>query len=153
MIAVKLERAERQVPRLAGLARALEFLRRPDLASLPDGKYEIDGERAYAMVQRYETAAAAAPVFEAHRRYADVQYLAAGAETIAVAPLERLEVTGPYDGQKDACFGRVEERYVSRLALNAGELAVLYPEDAHAPRLPCGAPGQVVKVVIKVETT
>ena len=32
-------------------AKAVEFLQRKDLMRLPNGRYELDGENAYAMVQ------------------------------------------------------------------------------------------------------
>ncbi len=150
MIAVPLALADRQAPALPGLALALAWLRRPETAGLPDGRYEIDGERVFALVQRYETLAGE-PRFEAHRRYADVQYLAAGAEIIAAAPLAALSVTEAYDAGRDVCFGAVPAGRASRLALAAGELAILYPEDAHAPRLAAGAPAAVTKIVVKVE--
>ncbi|HCC48292.1 MAG TPA: YhcH/YjgK/YiaL family protein [Elusimicrobia bacterium] len=150
MILTRLEHADRQVPHAPGLKAALAFLRRPGLRELPDGRYEIDGERVYAMVQRYSTAPALPAKFEAHRKFIDVQYLAAGAETIAWAPLDRVEIGEPYDGEKDACFGAAGAAWQVPAVLRAGELAVLYPEDAHAPRLPAGAPGPVVKVVVKV---
>lgn len=150
MIAVPLALADRQAPALPGLDLALAWLRRPEAAGLPDGRYEIDGERVFALVQRYETLAGE-PRFEAHRRYADVQYLAAGAETIAAAPLAALRVTEPYDAGRDVCFGAVPPGRASRLTLAAGELAILYPEDAHAPRLAAGAPAPVTKIVVKVE--
>jgi len=133
-----------------GIIKALEFLRRGDLLSLPDGRYEIDGERLYAMAQRYVTAAADAPKFEAHRKYIDVQYLAAGAEAIGWAPLDRVTVTEAYDPAKDALFGSVAAGGWSSIVLRAGQFAVLYPADAHAPKLAAGAPSQVVKIVVKV---
>jgi beta-galactosidase beta subunit len=34
--------------------------------------------------------------------------------------------------------------------LAAGELAVLYPEDGHAPRLAARSPSPVFKIVVKV---
>lgn len=148
MITTRLEHADRQAPGAEGFTRAFAFLRRPDLAALPDGRYAIDGDRVYAMVQRYETAAAAEPRFEAHRAYIDVQYMAAGAETIGWAPRETVAVSEPYDGEKDACFGRAPAW--SPVRLGAGELAVFWPEDAHAPRLAAGSPAPVTKVVIKI---
>ena len=47
-----------------------------------------------------------------------------------------------------ACFGGAAAW--TPLLLKEGELAVLWPEDAHAPRLAAGAPGTVFKVVVKV---
>jgi len=150
MITADLKNAAGRVFASPGLGKALDFLRRPGTASLPDGKYEIDGERVFAMVQRYETLAQAAPKFEAHRKYIDVQFMAAGAEIIGCAPLEKLAVTEIYDGEKDVCFGAVPAGEWTPLRLERGELAVLWPEDAHAPRLAAGAPAPVTKIVVKV---
>ncbi|MBI5745155.1 MAG: YhcH/YjgK/YiaL family protein [Elusimicrobia bacterium] len=148
MIAAKLEGAERQTRHAPGLKAALDFLRRPGAARLPDGRHEIDGEKVFALVQRYSTAAALPPKFEAHRKYIDVQYVAEGAEIVGWLPLSGVRITEPYDAAKDVCFGLAENW--TPLRLEAGELAVLYPEDAHAPRLAAGEPGPVVKIVVKV---
>lgn len=150
MILTDLKNAESVFPGGPAFELALEFLRRPDLQALPEGKYEIDGERVFAMVQRYETLDQADPKFEAHRKYIDLQFMASGAELIGWAPLEKMAVTEVYDGGKDACFGLVPAGDWKPLCLEAGHLAVLNPEDAHAPRLASGAPAPVLKVVVKV---
>ncbi len=148
MIAASLSDAAARLPGLPGLAGALEFLRRPGLAGLADGEYELEGRRVYAIVQRYGTSPAAEPRFEVHRRYADVQFVAAGAEVIGWAPAGRFRELEAYDEKKDIAFGRASDW--TPVLLRAGELAVLFPEDAHAPRLAAGAPGRVLKIVIKV---
>lgn len=152
MLAVKLEDAARQVPGGSGLRKALDFLRRPGIESLPDGRHEIDGDLVFALAQRYETLAAARPRFEAHRKYIDVQFIAAGAEVIGWAPLSSVRVDAPYDAAKDVCFGEAAGGWTP-VRLEAGQLAVLYPEDAHAPRLADGAPALVAKIVVKVAVT
>lgn len=149
MILADLALLERQAAMTPGLAKALEFLRGPGAGELPDGKYPLDGDRVFAIVQRYATAEAGEPRFEAHRAYLDVQYIARGAEIIGWAPAARLEVTEAYDAQKDICFGRVRGGWTPAL-VEAGRLAVLWPEDAHAPRLAAGKPAEVVKIVVKV---
>ena len=150
MIATDLKNADKQLPSSPAFRQALAFLRRRDLAALPDGRYEIDGDRVFAMAQRYETAALTEPRFEAHRKYIDVQFIAAGSEVIGWAPVSGLEITEAYDAEKDVCFGPVKTGLWTPVRLGAGELAVLYPEDAHAPRLAAGSPATVVKVVVKV---
>ncbi|MDP2866312.1 MAG: YhcH/YjgK/YiaL family protein [Elusimicrobiota bacterium] len=150
MILTDLKNAESRLPEGAAFRLALDFLRRPDIQALPDGKYEIDGEKVFAMVQRYETLEEAEPKFEAHRKYIDLQFLASGAEIIGWAPLKEMLVTEVYDGGKDACFGVLPAGGWKPLRLGAGRLAVLGPEDAHAPRLAAGAPAPVLKVVVKV---
>lgn len=148
MIATSLKEAHRQAPCAPGFAKAIAFLRRPDLASLPEGRHPIDGERVFALLQRYETAPAGEPRFEAHREFIDVQYLAAGSEVIGWAHLSGVKVGEPYSPEKDACFGSAAAWTPVRLG--EGDLAVFWPEDAHAPRLAAGAPGIVFKVVVKI---
>jgi len=150
MIISDLEHIARQAAVSPGLEKALAFLRQPGARTLPDGKYELDGARVFAIVQRYSTVKTAGPKFEAHRKYIDVQFMAEGAELIGWAPLERLAVTEAYDGEKDICFGSVPEAGWAPLRLEAGQLAVLYPEDAHAPRLAAGVPEPVTKIVVKI---
>ena len=77
--------------------------------------------------------------------------MAAGEEVIGWAALERLVVETPYNAAKDVCLGHVPEREVTPVRLTAGQLAVLYPADAHAPKMAAGGvPVAVKKIVVKV---
>lgn len=73
-----------------------------------------------------------------------------GEEIIGWAPVERMTVTDAYDPVKDICFGSIEKGKWTPFFIQAGQLAVLWPEDAHAPRLASGGSGQVMKIVVKV---
>ena len=150
MIVTDLVHFERQVPLTPAIRKAVEFLRRPDLASLTDEKVVIDGDKVFALPQRCETEANASPRFEYHRKYIDIQFVVEGDEVIAWAPAEKLTITAPYDREKDITFGTAPADAVTPVRLRPGQLAVLYPEDAHAPRLAAGSPGKVFKIVVKV---
>jgi len=150
MIVIDLKYIEHQVQLTPGLKKALAFLRRQDLNSLPDGKVEIDGDRVYAIIQRYETIRTDSPRFEFHRKYIDVQFIVSGEETIGWAPVESMTITEAYDADKDICFGKVASGTWTPTRLRAGHLAVLRPEDAHAPKLATGAPSPVMKIVVKI---
>lgn len=132
------------------LARGFAFLEqvRPDAAI---GRHEIDGDAVYAMVQRYTTRPVAEMQFEAHRRYIDIQYLLSGRELIHWAPLATLAAaTKPYDAAADfALFATTRD--MLPVQLRAGEFAILFPDDAHAPCCAWGDPAEVLKVVVKVE--
>jgi YhcH/YjgK/YiaL family protein len=151
MIVTDLMHIERQVLLTPTLVKAFEFLRRPELASLADGKVPIDGERVFALPQRYETVPAEKPRFEYHRKYIDIQFIVEGEEVIQWAPAMKLKITDPFDREKDVTFGTVAPEEVTQVRLHAGQLAVFYPEDAHAPRIAAGAPAKVFKIVVKVE--
>ncbi len=150
MIITDIDHINRQIAMAPILKKALSFLGRPDIQNLDDGKIEIDGARAFAIVQRYETIKTGAPKFEYHRKYLDIQIILSGDEIIGWAPVERMKITEPYDSGRDICFGTVELGKWSPVRLQAGQLAVLWPEDGHAPRISAGDPALVMKIVLKV---
>jgi biofilm protein TabA len=147
VIVTDLEHAPAQMALTPALQKALDFLR--SSPALADGRVEIDGQQVYALIQSYDTRCSE-PKFEAHRKYVDIQYVAAGEEIIGWAFIERLIVDVPYDEAKDACLGHVLPQDMTSVRLSAGQLAVLYPTDAHAPKLAAGAPAAVKKIVVKV---
>ena len=65
-------------------------------------------------------------------------------------PADLIKVTEPYDEDKDIAFGEAASDLWSPLVLLEGQAALLYPEDAHAPRLAAGASAPVLKIVIKI---
>lgn len=150
MIVAKLERAVEQTVLTPAMERAFRFLNDSRSKTLAEGRIEIDGDRVYALVQSYETKKGDAPTFEAHRRYIDIQYLTGGEEVIGWTPLENMAVTVPYDAAKDVVLGTASAGDVIPVLLRAGELVVLYPSDAHAPKQPAGSPAKVAKIVVKV---
>jgi len=149
MIVTDLEHAQEQMALTPALQKALTFLQQVRSTSLVDGRVEIDGEQVYALVQSYETRSGE-PKFEAHRKYLDVQYVAEGEEIIGWALIHRMAVDAAYDEAKDVCLGHVPPSEVTPVRVSAGQMAVLYPTDAHAPKLAVGAPASVKKIVVKV---
>lgn len=129
------------------LARALEALSDPSLMTRPPGRYELDGQRLFAMIQEYTTKPADEGRWEAHRKYIDVQFVASGCEVIGHAPLSNLKIVEPYNAEKDVMFLAGPG---TLLRLDAGMFAIFYPHDAHMPTLAVSTPEAVRKVVIKV---
>ena len=114
------------------------------------GRHDIDGSNCFALVQTYTTRSLEQAKFEAHRQYIDIQFLQAGRETLLWAPLSQLtSVTEPYNEAKDVEFFATPSQ-VTPLALQAGEFAIFYPADGHAPMLVCHSASEVRKVVVKV---
>jgi YhcH/YjgK/YiaL family protein len=150
MIVTDLDHIEGQLGMTQALRTAIDFLRRPDIVSLPDGRVDIDGDRVYALPQRYETAVTVPPRFEHHRRYIDIQFIVSGEEVIGWVPAARMKVTDDYDPEKDIVFGSARAGEMTPVFLAAGQLMVLYPEDGHAPRLAAGGPAPVMKIIVKV---
>jgi biofilm protein TabA len=150
MILDRLENAGIYHPLGEKLKLALDYLCRTDLANTPDGRYPLDGDEVYAIVQRYRPKPVAAAQWEAHRVYTDVQYVVEGIEKMGYAPLTtELSICQPYNPEKDVVFYNAQGLFFD---VGAGSFAVFSPYDVHSPGL---APSQtpvsrdVCKVVVK----
>ncbi len=118
-------------------------------ADTPAGKYEIDGKKVYAIVQRYQTHPADFDKVETHHEYADIQLLLAGEETILYRPVDGLAVTSPYSEEHDFAFYRHDGKNAMPVPLVPGNFAVFFPGEGHMPGI--GDPdATVVKVVVKI---
>jgi biofilm protein TabA len=114
------------------------------------GRHDIAGDDVFALVQTYTTKLQETALFEAHRKYIDVQFLYSGRETILWAPLAAMkEETMAYDAEKEAALWKLVPD-VTPLHLSAGHFCILFPEDAHAPCVQWDEPSDVFKVVVKV---
>ena len=130
-------------------ARAFAYLRGVD-GTQALGRHELDGDNVFALVQKYTTKAVEAALFEAHRKYIDVQFVQSGRETILWAPLATMrEETMAYDEKKDVALWKLVP-HVTPVHLSAGHFVILFPEDAHAPTVVWETPTEVFKVVVKV---
>lgn len=151
MIVCNLNDFSEQVVLNERMLKAYEYLQRAKEEDLPDGRVEIDGTQVYALVQSYESKAKADQLrFEAHRRYIDIQYIVSGKEHIGWVPVGMMKEVTDYNDTKDVFHGMVASEGISFVKLSAGQLAVLYPTDGHAPGLSIGTPSPVKKIVVKV---
>ena len=128
------------------LARALDYLRANDLRSVPLGRHDLDGDRLFALVQEYTTRAEDQCVWEAHRKYIDVQFVARGVERMGYAGIAQMREREAYDSARDVAFFEPGSEFVT---IRAGMFAIFGPEDVHSPCHAAGQPGLVRKVVIK----
>jgi len=129
--------------------KAFQFLEEALQPDMPDGRIDVDDDHVFALIQGYPTRPERACRFEAHRHYADIQYVYSGAEAMGWAPIGELHVVDPYAPHHDVGFYAAPQHY-SRVAVRAGEFSLFYPEDAHMPGLHVGGPGYVRKCVMKV---
>lgn len=152
MIFDTLDEWERYAPVHPGVAAALRTLRQADLPTRADGRYELDGDRLVAIVQRYDTKPAETCIWESHRRYIDVQFIAAGVEAMGHRPIGVCRERVGYDAAKDVTFFHppAAGEPATRIVVAAGSFAVFFPHDVHSPMIAPLAPAAVTKVVLKV---
>lgn len=129
------------------VAKAFRYLQDTDFEQMAPGRYEVDGEQVFALVQQYDTKPREKGKFEAHQQYMDIQYVQAGAELMGYANLGHLKA-GAYDASRDFTPAEGQPEYFE---LRAGSFALLAPQDAHIPQIAVGEPQPVRKVVMKVK--
>ena len=130
------------------LNQAIEYIKSQDLSALPAGKYPIEGDLMFALIQ--EPLTGHTPYLEAHETYIDLQYLIAGEERIGVyRPLKVLEVIGNSLATKDVILYKHDEKETD-IILQPGMFAVFFPSDLHRPCCNVGEEMKIKKVVVKI---
>lgn len=128
---------------------ALNYLEETDLPALAPGRYDIDGDKVFALVQEYESIPVEQGKWECHRKYADIQFIVEGTEQIGYASVQDMKVVTVYNPDKDISFLTGKGDYVT---LNKGFFGIYFPNDAHQPKIaPGNVTGKVKKVVIKIK--
>lgn len=130
-----------------GVGSGFDYLLSFDPAT-PDGKYSIDGNRVYAVVQSYNTMPAAQRKYEAHRKYIDLQYILSGEEIIYHLPVKWLAEVEPYNVEKDVT--KLTGPDDQALIMRPGDFAILFPHDGHKPKCSHGKAQAVRKIVLKI---
>jgi len=141
-----LQRAERYYDMHPAFEKAFAFLRRNDLAELPDDRYEIDGDRLFCMISKGPGRSRTEAKLEAHRKYIDIQYVIAGADEMGWKPAAGCKlIDTSYDADKD--IGFFKDRPDSWTKVSAGSFVIFFPQDAHAPLV---SGGEIHKAVLKI---
>jgi biofilm protein TabA len=129
------------------LRLGLDYLRALP-ADQPVGRVEIEGDGLFCMVQEYTTTPAPERKFESHRRYADIQAVLVGRESIYYSPLAQLQVTEAYEAERDCAIYTGAD--IQPVYLEPGNYAVFWPQDGHKPGCNWHGPEFVRKAVIKI---
>jgi len=146
MIVDILENSRLYAPLNKGFAHAFEFLKRPDLKHLSPNRYEIDGDRVFAMVSRNPGRRKEDAQLETHQKYIDIQLVLAGTDTMGWKH-EALcsKPCREYNPEADVRFFADEPDIW--LPVESGTFVIFFPEDAHMPLI---SAGEIHKVVVKV---
>lgn len=147
MIVDSLESFEKYCDIEDGFQKVYSFIKSHKLTELEEGEYEIDGRRVYCTVWSGELKSPEEAKLEVHDSYIDIQLLLEGAETIGHKDRRKCNATDvEYDEVKDIAF--FEEDPDNYIVLGPGNMAILFPADAHAPLL---GSGRCRKIVFKVK--
>lgn len=149
MIIDHLQQSARYNELYKGISQAFDYIANTDLQSVLPGKYEIDADNIFAIVQEYETLEAANEQMEAHRKYIDVQYMISGEERVGHAFLSSQKLSKEYSEEED--FLLVPDVPDFFTHFKAGMFMIFFPTDLHMPCIKIGNTGKVKKVVVKVK--
>ena len=130
------------------ISRALHYLGTVDAAGFEEKTVQIDGDYLYAMHQAYTTESATGRFYENHTNHIDVQFVLDGTEIIRVTDVRQLISTSDYDSNDDVTLYEYSDG--TDVKLGAGDFVILFPHDAHVPKLESGSPVGVKKIVLKV---
>ncbi|MHC4287264.1 MAG: NanQ anomerase/TabA/YiaL family protein [Planctomycetota bacterium] len=131
------------------IAIGLGLLNEDSVCNAAPGKYDVDGENLFYIVDEYETKPVQEGRLEIHRKYLDIQYIVSGEECIGVAPLEGLTEETVYDGKRDLAFYKFEPS-MSKLHLKQGMFAIFWPNEPHMPGRSINKTEMVKKIVVKI---
>jgi len=130
------------------MQEAFRYLRDTDLTVIATGRYPIDGDNIFAIVQEYETLDMANEQMESHKKYIDVQYMIKGEELVGLALFNGQIVSKPYSLEEDYMLYADSPSFFSKLM--TGTFMVFFPTDLHMPCIKVNEPSKVKKVVVKV---
>jgi len=131
------------------IATGLALLNEDNVRNAAPGKYEVQGEDVFYIVDEYETKPIEDGRLEIHRKYLDIQYIVSGTECIGYALLEGLKEIEPYDSEKDLAFYEYTPA-MSKLILKQGMFAIFWPNEAHMPGRTVEKSETVKKIVVKI---
>ena len=149
MIIDSLENAAKYTSIHPLFAKAFEYIASVDLANIEIGKYEIsEGLKAIFSDKKGMAAAESIAKFECHNKNIDIQLCISGDETIGWKPRQScIKTKCEYNPEKDVCF--YDDEPDMYFQLTAGQFAIFFPEDVHAPMIAVND-HSIRKLVMKV---
>lgn len=126
---------------------AIDFLKTQDLDSYAPGKYSIQGNDVYCIVQE-QVNESEPQIWEMHQEYVDIQFIVAGSEQIGVYPKHNLKVLPTFiNGTDNAVISDLDG---TNYNLNSGDYLILFPHDVHKPNCPGISSAYSKKIIVKV---
>ena len=148
MIYDEIKHAETYMGISANVDNALKFLSTIDVSKLSQGRNEIDRDNLFVMMSDYTTIDASSALYEAHKKYIDIQLLLKGKEIIRCYPKLLPSVLKPYDDEADVELYKINDGL--DVVLKPGVFVILMPEEVHAPKITGAEQSDVTKIVVKV---
>ena len=131
------------------IKQAFDYLQTTDLVAIAPGKYNIDGDLLFAIVQEYDTMDGVNEQMEAHRKHIDVQYMIHGEEQVGIALYAGQIPSKEYSADEDFMLFPNMPTFFTKM--ESGTFMIFLPTDLHMPCIKVDQVAKVKKVVVKVK--
>ena len=129
------------------LDKAIDYLYEQRKDSFELGKYEIDGDKVFLVVQENVLNKEENDRFEHHKKYADLHLLVEGHEYSSYGSRIKDEAVA-FDEASDIGFVHCHEQYP--LLLGYHNFAIFFPGEPHQPNGYAGMEDKVRKYLFKI---
>lgn len=129
------------------LDKAIQSYFQTDFSHKEKGKYEVDGNKVFYMIQENKLNTVASDELEFHKKYLDLHFLLEGHERIG-AGRDLAEIRKVYNDADD--IGMVSCQKLYPLEINEDTFALFFPDEPHQPNQFAGKEHVVRKCVYKV---
>ncbi|MBU1013378.1 MAG: YhcH/YjgK/YiaL family protein [Bacteroidetes bacterium] len=128
------------------ISKALDYINDTDLLGLESGRYEIEKDDLFALIQEYDTKNREGCKLEGHFKFIDVQFIISGAEFIGISTLNN-HIQISKSEERDIAFYEGDPTFFK---LERGMFAIFFPDDLHMPGIKIVQGLNVKKLVIKI---
>lgn len=143
MIVTRIDLLENYEGVLAGCKKVYDVFTSLQKSGFPSvGKHTTDDENIFYNVAEYETVAENSKQFEVHAKYADVQIIWEGKETIAYSS---EKCTAPVNEENDCAL--CDATACEKVTLVPGIAAIYLPGELHKPGCSANGNGEKVKKI------
>lgn len=149
MIIDTLAHASQYIGLTPNLDRAIRYMMETDFAAMETGRYEVDGDNVYCMLQENTCKPPEDTKWEIHRDYIDIQLGLLDGEGIGYAPASMITRWEAYQSEKDVALSDDKQPGII-LPLKKGTFVVLFPHDAHRPCIRLSEASNGRKIVLKI---
>jgi len=132
------------------IKKAINYLKNTDFSKIEKGKYPLEGEEIFVVVNEYETIDKEEKKTEAHRKYIDIQFIYSGEEKIGFAfENPNNKISEEYKEEKDVIhFSEVENEI--DIPAFSGMFFIFFPEEVHRPGCILKEKQKVKKIIVKI---
>ncbi len=124
-----------------------DYVKSHDLLHEEPGRITLDGDNLFINNSEPECVAQESQKLEVHHRYIDIHILLEGRERIGWKAIEDCkQLAKAYDEEAD--FELYADTPTTFVDLLPGQIAVVYPEDPHAPII---GHGKIRKLIAKIK--